>query len=146
MMAKTKKMPNVIIGEDDLKFTAPGSWKYFLEQLELNKDADMFLSMIYEGVVDENNRIVKNPYSFAGMTLYSVNSKFYDVFLNVNSMNHIDKAIGALADQYDFRVCYPFTTFQADGYSDNKKQEKKYGHLLKGRKLFGVNSQDQEVR
>jgi hypothetical protein len=139
-LAKRHKMPNVIIGEDDLKFTAPGAWKYFLEQLELNKETDIFLSMIYEGIVDENNRVVKNPFSFSGLTLYSVNAKFYDVFLNLNPMAHIDKELGQMADQYDFRVCNPFTTIQIDGYSDQKKKECKYDHLLKGRKLFGVNN------
>lgn len=139
-LAKAQKLPNCIIGEDDLKFTAPGAWNYFLEQLELNKDADIFLSMIYEGVVDENNRVVKNPFSFSGLTLYSVNSKFYDQFLGMKDMNHLDKELGSFADKYDFRVCDPFAAIQYNGYSDQKKKDCQYDHLLVGIKLFGVNS------
>lgn len=139
-MAKSYRMPNVIIGEDDLRFTALGAWQYFLKQLELNKDADIFFSMIYEGSVDENGRIIKSPTSFSGMTLYSVNSKFYDVFLQVKEMDNIDRVLGEMADQYDFRVCKEFCAYQTDGFSDNKKKERTYGHYLKGRKLFGVNS------
>lgn len=139
-LAREQKMENVIIGEDDLKFTAPGAWNYFLEQLELNKDADIFLSMIYEGKINEQNRVVKDGLSFSGLTLYSVQAKFYDSFLGMKELSHLDKELGSFADKYDFRVCYPFTTKQMDGYSDQKKKDCKYDHYLKGRKLFGVNS------
>ena len=138
-LARQQKMENVIIAEDDICFLGKGAWKYFLEQLELNKDADIFLSMIYEGVIDENNRIVKNVKSFSALTLYSINAKFYDTFLGLKDMAHIDKELGTLADKFDFRVCSPFVCKQIDGFSDQKKQDCKYDKYLKGRKLFGVN-------
>lgn len=140
-LAKRQRMPNIVIAEDDVKFTAPGAWKYFLEQLELNKEADLFMSMIYEGTIDENNRIVPSAIGFTGMTLYSVNAKFYDVFLGVKEMNNIDRELGTLAGQYDFRVCPEFCAYQMDGFSDNKQEARTYGHLLKGRKMFGINNQ-----
>lgn len=144
-LAKDQCMSNCIIAEDDISFLGKGAWKYFLEQLEINQDADIFLSMIYEGKIDENNRIVKDPYSWSSMTLYSVNSKFYDTFLSINDFSHIDKEIGSMADKYDFRVCNPFICKQMDGYSDQRKQHCTYDHLLVGRKLFGVNNSNPEV-
>lgn len=136
-MAKQKGLPNCIIAEDDIEFTSANSWKYFLEQLKINKDADLFLSMIYEGSIDENNRIVKGGKSFSGMTLYSVNSKFYDAFLGMKSMAHIDKEIAMFADKYDYRVCNPFVAVQSSGWSDQKKRFCKYDHLLVGRNMYG---------
>lgn len=141
MYAKTKGMKRVVIAEDDCRFTGFGAYDYFLSQMP--DSYDIFLSSFYEGKLDGNNRLVKSELSnelLSGLTMYCVHERFYNTFLNVYSLDHLDKMIGKVADKYEFYVCNPFTTFQENGYSDNKKKECNYDHYMKGRKLYGVNS------
>lgn len=141
MGAKSRGLKRCFVAEDDCRFTSIGAWNYFLSQIP--ESYDMFFASFYEGKVDENNRLVKGNSSFellSGMTLYVVNERFYDVFLNVNSLAHIDKELGMLVDKYEFYVAPEFCAIQENGYSDNKKKECNYDHYMKGRKLYGVNS------
>lgn len=134
--AKATKQKMVFIAEDDCVFLGAGAWDFYLSQMP--EEFDLYLTMIYEGKIDENNRVVKDPLSFSGLTCYCVHESFYDVFLSINDMDHIDKKIGSLADKYKFYVCPQFVAKQLNGYSDQKKRDCKYDHYLKGRKLFGA--------
>jgi hypothetical protein len=137
MDAKTKRMKRCIVAEDDIKFTSFGAFDYFLSQVP--DSMDIFFGSVYEGKINENGRLIKGEAAneiLSGMTLYIVDERFYDVFLNINPMNHIDKALGLLADKYEFYVCNPFVAIQANGYSDNKKKECNYDKLLKNRVLY----------
>lgn len=135
-LAAQQGLESVTIAEDDICFTAPGAWQYYLENIP--KSYDIFLGGIYEGKINEENRIMPDPFSFSGLTLYTVHSRFYNEFLNMNIMAHKDKQLGSFAGKFKYIVCNPFVAIQMDGYSDQKKQYCKYEHLLKGRKLFGV--------
>lgn len=140
-LAKQQKISNCIVAEDDIKFTSKGAWKYFLSQIP--KSYDIFFASLYEGKVDDNNRLLaseKQKDMLSGLTLYSISERFYDTFLNISDMNHLDKNIGVLADKYEFYVCPEFCAIQMNGYSDNKKIHCNYDHYMKGRKLFGVSS------
>ncbi|MEO7048916.1 MAG: hypothetical protein ABI091_26675 [Ferruginibacter sp.] len=133
--AKINGLNHVCIAEDDIKFNCKGAWNYYLENIP--KEFDLYLGMVYEGKI-ENNKLVNNPYTFSGLSLYTVSSRFYDRFLSMNSMAHLDKELGKFAGRYDYYVVPEFVCYQMDGYSDQKKKDCKYDHLLKGRKLFGV--------
>jgi hypothetical protein len=113
-----------MIGEDDLKFSSPGAWKYFLEKKP--KDFDIYLGGIFLGQPDENN-IVKE---FTGMTLYCIHSRFYDTFLNTPEDEHIDRALGNLGK---YVVCNPFVVTQWDGWSSNTGKMETYKDLQAGR-------------
>lgn len=141
MYAKTKGLKRCFVAEDDCRFTALGAWDYFISQMP--ESADIYFASFYEGKVDGDNRLIKgNSHNelLSGMTLYVVYERFYDVFLNINPLSHIDKSIGILADKYEFYVCNPFVAIQENGFSDNKKKECNYDKYMIGRKLFGVNS------
>lgn len=125
--ARIAEFPEVCICEDDLVFTCPDSWNYFLKQKP--KEFDVYLSMIYSGDEIINHRVNK----FTGMTLYVVAKKFYDTFLSVPDGEHIDVALSGLGD---YRVCEPFVAYQRDGWSSNTGKNETYGNLLNGRKLY----------
>lgn len=122
--AKLAEFDEVIIAEDDVKFTHPNSWKFFLENKP--KDFDIYLSMIYTGDIDDNNKLNW----FTGMTLYIVKEKFYDTFLSVPDSEHIDRALAYLGN---YIMCNPYIAEQYDGISSNSGQNEKYGHLLEGK-------------
>lgn len=117
----------VAIGEDDLRFFAPGAWDYFLANKP--KDFDLYLSSIYMGDIKEDNTV---DY-FCGFGLYIVHSRFYDKFLSVDRHEHIDRAMKGLGK---FVVCNPMIAEQTDGFSSNTGKDEKYHHLLNGRNLF----------
>lgn len=124
--AKDHKLDEIIIAEDDVRFTHPDSFQYFLKNKP--QSFDLYLSGIYLGDIVDGK--VK---SFSGLHLYIVHSKFYDKFLSVPTDEHIDRALGGLGD---FHVCYPFAAIQYNGYSQNAMCDMNYDSLLQGRELF----------
>lgn len=126
--AKMAEWESVCIAEDDIQFTHPNSWKYFLD----NKpdDFDIYLSMIYLGEPDENN-IVKE---FTGLTLSIINRKFYEKYLSVPSDEHIDRALSQTGGK--FVVCNPFVAKQYNGISSNTGKWEEYDTLLASRKFL----------
>ncbi len=125
--AKKNELKEVLIAEDDLKFTGRGAFDFFLTQKPL--DFDIYLASIYMGNISEEN-IVKD---FSGLTFYIVSNKFYDKFLQVPEHDNLDRM---LCNRGKFVVCNPFTVIQQNGYSDNKKMYCDNDVFLKGRKLF----------
>ncbi len=127
--AKDDDLPEILIGEDDLHFTAPGAFTYFLNSKPA--DYDIYLGSIYHGNLKDDNSVD----FFSGLTFYIINKKFYEKFLSSSEENHLDQE---LKDKGKFVVCDPFAVIQHNGFSDNMKQYCNYDHYLKGRKLFGT--------
>jgi hypothetical protein len=129
--AKEKGLPMVCIAEDDCIFSAPKAWEYYLKGTP--ESFDLYLGMIYEGVIKDNK--VSSGFT-GGLTLYTVHEKFYDAFLAMKSMNNLDRELGKYAHEFDYFVCNPMVCFQSNGFSDHKKSDATYDHLLVGRELF----------
>jgi len=110
--AKNEGLKEVLIAEDDLKFTACGAFDFFIK----NKppDFDLYLASIYCGEIDKNNTVN----DFSGLTFYIIAENFYNTFLNIPEYNNIDRLLNGKGK---FIVCNPFTVIQSDGYSDNMK-------------------------
>ena len=126
--AKMAEWQSVCIAEDDIKFTAPGAWDYFLNNVP--KDFDLYLGSVYVGEISPDNT---TDY-FCGLTIYICHSRFYDRFLSADPHEHIDRALEGMGK---FVVCNPFIAEQWDGWSHNTGKEEKYGKLMQGRNLFG---------
>lgn len=126
--AKVAEFDSVIIAEDDFIGTHPDSFKFFLENEP--KQYDLYLSMVYMGDLDENNRVQ----SFTGMTLYKVHSRYYDKFLSADPREHIDRALSDVGGL--FVVCNPFCFVQRNGFSANTGKNENYDELLKFRSLY----------
>lgn len=126
--AKENNMPEILIGEDDVKFTAPNAFNYFLE----NKppDFDIYNSGIYFGVIHPDN----TTNHFASLHCYIIHERFYDTFLATDETKNIDKA---LKGKGKFVICNPFAAIQHTTFSDNKKKLVNYSSFLKGRELYG---------
>lgn len=128
--AKDNNLPNIFVAEDDIRFTRPGAWDYFIKNVP--DDCDMFLGHVYYGKWDDKGKLI-GP--FASMTLYCVNSKFYDYFLSVSEIEHIDLMMNA-AYRYDIRVCLPMVCGQNDGWSDNSKDFRDWSQREKDKPMF----------
>ncbi len=125
--ARKNKLPSILIAEDDLKFTAPSAFRYFLKNQPL--DYDLYLGGIYYGILKEDN----TTEDFAGLTLYLIHKRFYNIFLSLPEDQHIDRL---LRSKGKFVVCNPFIATQHNGFSDNKKEYCNYDTYIKHRKLY----------
>lgn len=129
--AKEQKLPKAIIAEDDIVFSAPGAWQYYLENMP--SQFDIYSGGIYSGQI-VGNRIM-NGYS--GNTLITVHQKFYDFFLSLPDDNHLDRRLGNHAHEKLYLLCLPFCVYQIEGYSDRTKRHTQHEAYLQEMKFFG---------
>ena len=122
--AKDNGLKETVISEEDLWFPSKNGWKYFLE----NKPEvyDLYLAATY--VVPISNNIV------CGFHLYMIHEKFYDKFLSVPDLAHIDTAMNDIKGDYKF--CYPFAALQRPGFSANNKMVVNYNCVLKPEDIY----------
>ncbi len=129
--AMLEMMPEVCIWEDDIRFPAADGWQYYLKNRP-QKDFDLYLGGVYRGDIAEDGKLTR----FTGMHCYIITEQFYDTFLKVPEELDIDGAMSGLGEFY---CCNPFACIQWDGWSDNCQCNMDYSHLLKGRKIYGIN-------
>lgn len=129
--AKEQGLKMVCIGEDDLLFSAPGAWQYYLDNMP--EEFDTYSGGVYSGEI-KDGRII-NGYS--GHTLITVHERFYDFFLSVTDNDHLDRRLGNYCFEKMYRVVEPFVVYQIQGYSDNFRRMAKHSSYLEGMKLFG---------
>ncbi len=123
--AQEQGLPFVAIGEDDLMFSAPYAWQFFLKNMP--EQYDLYLWGSYIQPIS-NHKI-------CGFQLYFVSEKFYDEFLSVPDTAHIDVAMDDLKGDYHF--CYPFPALQRSGFSaNNPGAEVNYNGILKQEDIY----------
>jgi hypothetical protein len=130
--AKENNFERVTIGEDDLLFSHPDAWKYYIDSIP--QDYDIYYGGIYDGEIVDG-RIMKG---YAGHTLITVNRRVYDFFLTADENFHLDRWLGKHCIEKKYIVCEPFVVNQiSDGYSDNHKAMVAHSSFLETMKLFG---------
>lgn len=134
--AKENNHKHCIIGEDDLIFSAPGAWNYYLDNMP--EEFDFYSGGVYSGQI-KDGRIVNG---FSGITLLTINSTFYDRFLKLSDealkeRDHIDRRMGRYAFESNYRICLPYVVYQSQGYSDNLRRPTTHAAFLEKMKLFG---------
>lgn len=121
--AKEKGLEYVVIAEDDLLLTSPGSWDYFLSQKP--EEFDLYLGTISGGSI---NQEALEAEQWSGLILYMVHSRFYDTFLMADEEKNIDRWLSGqgleviekhLGRKPVYKICYPIVAICIDGVSDN---------------------------
>lgn len=125
--AKQRELPIVCCAEDDLVWSAPGAWQYFLDNIP--DYFDMYIGSHYSGLETFDNRIE----SFRGMTLILIHSRFFDKFLDLPEDINIDYALGFKGEYF---VCPKWVALQMPGYSDQLKEYVDYTNKTPEEKLF----------
>ena len=129
--AKEQNLPMVCIGEDDLQFSAPGAWQYYLDQMP--GQFDIYSGGIYSGQI-EGNRIMNG---WSGNTLIIVHERFYDFFLSLTDADHLDRRLGNHCFEKLFLLCQPYVVYQSQCYSDNHRRATSHKSFIEEMKLFG---------
>jgi hypothetical protein len=125
--AKAEKYASVLIGEDDIQFTAPGALAYFLTMEP--PVYDLYLGGISWGNISKDQTVG----DFSGTHLYMIRESFYDTFLSIPETGDIDRN---LKNRGRYVVCHPFVALQHNGFSDNKKRDVNFDPYFSGRNLF----------
>jgi hypothetical protein len=125
--ARDNNLTDICIAEDDIQFTSIKGWQYFLDNKP--EDFDIYIGGHYSGIHLPDNSV----YSFTGLTIYCISSRFYNTFLSTNELRNID---GALAGSGRFVVCNPEIAKQLNGYSFHRKKVINDDSHLEGRKFL----------
>lgn len=129
-LAKLRGDEMVFIAEDDVDFVHQG-WQHFIDNIP--DDFDIYFGGVSNGYASSDGYV----HDFRGLWLYCVHSRFYDRFLSVGEMQHLDTGLSELKDT-KYVLVDQFVAIHADGKSDNKGGKyRTYGHLWEGRKIFG---------
>lgn len=118
--AKDNNLERVVVAEDDIIFSHPDSYKYFIENVP--EIYDIYFGMIYAGEIQEN-KIING---FSGMTLYVCNKNSYSFFLSIPDNLNIDRGLGQFCHEKEFMVCNPYVCFQSGGMSNRTFQNENY--------------------
>lgn len=121
--AKHRELQQVTILEEDVMFTHPDSWAYYLDNMP--KSFDVYLGGTY-GLVPGIHRPVITTH-ITGLHCYTIHSRFYDRFLSVSDNAHIDVALDGLGE---YIVCYPMIALQHPGWSSNNKGKVNYNKTI----------------
>lgn len=125
--AKQNGLKEICIAEDDVQFSAPGAFNYFINRKPAN--FDIYLGGITWGSIRENYTVR----DFSGTMLYIACEKFYDVILSLPEDKDYDRAMAGLGK---FVICDPMIAWQHNGYSDNQRRYIDFGPLLQKMKRF----------
>lgn len=129
--AKENNLPRIIVSEDDIVFSSPKSYEYFISQIP--EDYQLFCGLIYNGEVSDGR--ILNGMS-GTHTLLCVHESMYDFILSQPDDVHCDRHLGQYAYQFKYFVCEPMICYQRGGYSHNLRYEMFYHTYLEGKKLY----------
>ena len=134
--AKQNKLSNILIIEDDVRFSEINLMELPTIIEELPNDWDMF----YLGANDKHPKTILNQYSkhlrkaeFLLTThAYAVNAKCYDVLINhlqSNCTTVVDVLYTQLQPQLKCYLATPILAWQAEGFSDILNQNVNYDFM-----------------
>jgi hypothetical protein len=125
--AKQQHLPQVVVAEDDIWFSAPGALNYFLDHQPT--DFDLFLGGIIWGDIKSDNTVA----DFSGNTLYVAKERFYDTILNLAEDKDMDRAMAGLGK---FVVCNPMVACQQSGFSDHHNRHVNFDAVIRQNNWF----------
>jgi hypothetical protein len=125
--AKVNGWNEVIICEDDLMFPSPTAWDYFIS----NKPTSFDIYIAGNYLLNRPEEYTRPHYKlneYVGNQLIIVSSRYYDRFLEVPVLGHIDTI---QRGRGEFYACWPMAALQRPGFSSNSMCEVNYNSILK---------------
>ena len=134
--AKDNKLESIIVCEDDIFFYGDDNkeFQYFIDNTPTSYD--LYLGCIYQGTVDENNRVLNGM--SGSHSLLKIHSRFYDFILDMPDNCYQDRYCGDFSFKYEYYVCPKIVCGQMPGYSYHlKNKHNGYEVYLEQRKVYG---------
>lgn len=124
--AKERGDKEIVVFEDDILFTSPNGWKYFLDHKPDNYDVYIGGSYFIQNDTEYKPPLVKVK-SWVGNQMLMISQRYFDRWLNTDSKNHCDTAQSGLGEFY---VCFPFVALQRSGWSANAQAIVNYNPII----------------
>lgn len=131
--AKDMGMEQVPILEDDVRFTAPGAWEFFLKNIP--PEYDIYLGSVLFTTGQVGNVATR----FAGTHCYMVHRRFYDKMLALPDGHNIDTALNGRGK---FIVSDPMVATVYDSYSDRVQKVVKHDRYFKNKTFYMSNEKE----
>lgn len=136
--AKRLQLQQVLIFEDDIKFTSNKSKDTFIESMgELPKDWDVLLGGVYSDTnLFDYSENLKKVESFSSLHCVLIRDTMYDIILNHRCKDyettHLDNYIGGMSKKGEINVflTYPMVAIQHTGVSDTVNRNVDYSKML----------------
>lgn len=125
--AKRRNLSEVCIIEDDLMFSSPSAWDYFIANKP--KSFDIYIGGNY--LLNDPENYTMPHYKldeYVGNQLIVVSKRYYDRFMEVPNAAHIDTI---QKGRGEFYACWPMVALQRPGYSANAGTKVNYNSILK---------------
>ena len=123
--------PYITIVEDDILFTSPNSWRYYVDSFKyLPDDWDIYLGGVYKPSYVSDINIadrLSTCSDYSGLHFYTIHQRFYKDFLKTPKNAHIDKYMFELsAKSY---LLNPVPSIQQGIFSVRKNRRVDYSSL-----------------
>ena len=135
-LAKYRNYPEVIVAEDDLKFTCHNSYRRFIS---IYKDVPEHVNLFLSGWYDSDPKTVTDKIAslegkISGLHFYIVRANFYDTLLAADEAYNLDYWLSS--PEFGRAITWganPMVCIQNDNYSYNTRQITQYNTYLHAR-------------
>jgi len=143
--AKDKGLDQVLVFEDDVRFTSKKSKIKFQNAIDsLPEKWDVLLGGVYTmskpRKINKINKHLVKVGDFSSLHCILINKSAYDKILehDPNTVKHLDRYLGKLSreDKLKTYLTYPMVAIQYNTYSDNVNKSVNYNKLLDKFELF----------
>lgn len=135
--AMKNQLDEVVIWEDDIKFTAPKAWYFFLHRYRTTWGRyGLFLGgSYYTKDIEQLNTGVRIR-TFSGSHCMIVRKELYRHILNCPPGMHLDIWISSAGSLFTYYLCMPMIAIQCPGYSDIAKKPVDYSNMIPDNMIF----------
>lgn len=130
--AKERGDKEIVIFEDDILFTSPNGWKYFLDNKPDDYDLYIGGSYFIDNRINYTPPLVKVK-EYVGNQCIMISQRYFDVWLNSDSGKHCDTAQNGKGEFY---LCFPFVALQRHGWSANAQALVNYNPIIPKEYLY----------
>jgi hypothetical protein len=123
--AKENGDKNICIMEDDIMFSSPKSWGYFLNNKPEKFDIYIGGTYVMDNRIEYKAPVIKVN-NYVGNHCIIVNESYYDMWLQTDSKKHCD----TVHECGEFYLCFPFIALQRVGWSANNGTLVDYNHKI----------------
>lgn len=124
--AKTNKLTEVLIAEDDCMFVCDLSWEYFFKNKPHTYHCYVGGSYLIDNRYEYKPPLVKVN-EWVGNHFILIHESYYDIWLSSKPDGHIDTE---QSGRGDFYVSFPYVALQKPSFSANNKAFVNYNSIL----------------
>ena len=124
--AKENGDEEICIMEDDIIFSSPNGWQYFLENKPKEYSVYIGGNYLIDNRIEYKKPLIEIP-EWVGNHIICVHKSYYDIWLNSDSTLHCD---GIHKGKGKFYSVFPYVGFQRNGWSANNNAVQYWSSIM----------------